>query len=135
MTEVLTELEYIAMWVAGLERDYTDINEMLYQRTRLNGLLITMRTELVQTGNQMVSNKYDHKTAFAEAFMEHRSKGGTITASERLAGIDTLDKKENYELSKTYYFDMHKVVDQFNELSHALSQRIASLRDDKKMNM
>ena len=135
-TSTLDKLNAIVSKYKSLQRNFNDVETLIYMRKQLSCYLFDLATIVGEAFEAFKEFEYDRKyTHETERLRIKKSQTTTVSDAEAQAAALAAPMRKNENAAEAMYKRLYMVHQAGNEVLQTMNQHIANLRSEKSLEM
>ena len=130
--ELIANIEKITTWYKSLKRDFAGVNDLMYARQQLSGLLADVAIQIASLVEQRNGCEFQRKAAHAGILRREMANQGTSAAAAKIiADNEIADFLERECQAETEYQKARLLYDAWRNICDTMSQHISTLKQER----
>jgi hypothetical protein len=132
MNEIIDEIETIVTWYKNLNKDYSNIEDLMYARQKICGNMFLLSVELGKARQSWKEYEFVTEKTRRTAMAEMLEEGVAIGKADAYAREDSLLALEQEKMAESYYHVLKFMMDSTEEVNNTIMQHISWLKEERK---
>lgn len=130
--KVIAEATTIVEWYKTLQKDYSNIEDLMYARKVLSGNNFALCVSLGEARQTWKEREFTTESVRRKTMAEMLEEGMAVGKADAFARADSLLAMDHEQQAESYFHTLKFLIDAIGEVSNTMMQHISTLKEERK---